>query len=228
MDDPQRDELAELRRRAYGRSPDITEDPGALARLHALEARSPGTRPVAPPHAPATPDVLLDGSTPEAADPAAPPPARVTRIALLWAASLLVTAVVTALVTAGATLWAGGSSDREVAILRLSDTGELPGWVNSGTADSLTSEDFYGLRVLKQPSGADGGSCISVLQASGEGDGAYSGVAYSGCTAGTYAATAQLTVSPALPTRLREAFSDGTGLRFVLEGETVHVRTGSR
>ncbi|MWV47671.1 hypothetical protein GRS96_00100 [Rathayibacter sp. VKM Ac-2803] len=231
MDQPRPDELAELRRRAYGRAPDIDRDPEALARLRALEAgeRPDEERPAGQEPAASPPE---ESGVPEA--DSAPPPAPRRRIALLWTASILASALLAAGATAGVTAWVAdrsGPPGREVATLTLTNSGDVPGWVNSGLADSLVSEDFHGLRVLKQPSGEDGGSCIYVLQsATSDGDAygglAYSGVSYSGCTAGPFPAVAQLIVTAAQPDELRDAFSEGSALRFVLEGETVHVSTG--
>ena len=186
------DELRELQRRAYGRRPDL--EPRELARLRALESGGP----------------LLA----EEPEPAPRPP--ISRpIALLWAASL----VVAVAAGAGAALWATTAPDHEVASLPLTPAEDLPRF--GGAESTLASEPFHGLRLVKRPSGDDGGACLSVvLAASGE-----SVIVSSGCSARSFPATAQLTVSSSLPAELREEFGEGSGLRFVLEGETVHVRS---
>ncbi|MCM6763548.1 hypothetical protein NB037_14080 [Rathayibacter sp. ZW T2_19] len=231
MDEPRHDELRALQRRAYGREPDLA--PEEWTRLQALEAAaalpsgSAPREPVAAPGPiadarPMLPDPLLSGSAvPDgtADDPAASgagphrPASPRLRLLLLRAAAL----VAAALLGAGVTTWAAAPDDREVATLRLAPAEDLPGW--GGSEDTLASEVFHGLRMVKRPSGEDGGSCLYVVPAEADA----SGIVYSGCSARSFPATAQLTVSPSLPAELRDAFGDGSGLRFVLEGETVHV-----
>jgi hypothetical protein len=188
------DELRELQRRAYGRRPDL--EPRELARLRTLESGGP----------------LL------AEEPDSAPRPQIGRpLALLWAASLVV--AVAAGAGAGATLWATTAPDHEVASLPLAPAEDLPRF--GGAESTLASAPFHGLRLVKRPSGDDGGACLSVvLAASGE-----SVIVSSGCSARSFPATAQLTVSSSLPAELREQFGEGSGLRFVLEGETVHVRS---
>ncbi|OOB91437.1 hypothetical protein [Rathayibacter sp. VKM Ac-2630] len=219
MDEPAHDELRALQRRAYGRGPDLA--PGEWSRLRALEAAAaPRSGPVSRgPVAEAAPVATEDpfGETDPAPPDAAPgtprsASARLPRL-LLRAAAL----VAAALLGAGVTTLAAGSDSREVATLRLAPADDLAGW--GGSEDTLASDDFHGLRVVKRPSGEDGGSCLYVVPAESDA----SGIVYSGCSARSFPATAQLTVSPSLPSELRDAFGDGSGLRFVLAGETVHV-----
>jgi len=237
MDEPRHDELRALQRRAYGRGAGLA--PEEWTRLRALEtaaaprsgaaSREPGAEAGAAVPRPALPDpatresALPDRAPPDIAPPDAalpdPPPTphgsaplRVRRLLLRGAAL-----VAAALLGAGVATWAGSAPEDEVATLRLTPAEDLPGW--GGSEDTLASEPFHGLRLVKRPSGEDGGSCLYVVPAETDA----SGIVFSGCSARSFPATAQLTVSPSMPSELRDAFGDGSGLRFVLEGETVHV-----
>lgn len=46
-----------------------------------------------------------------------------------------------------------------------------------------------------------------------------------GCSAGAFPAVTRFTVTSAAPDALRERFAVGTSLRFVLEGDEIHVRS---
>ncbi|MBO0983765.1 hypothetical protein [Rathayibacter sp. SD072] len=218
MDEAPHDELRALQRRASARLPDL--GPEEWERLRALEG---GAAAAAPPEPVGTREPAEPPRDPQGPGPDGDPPAALLdgepqrpvrrRIPLLRAASL----VAAALLGAGVTTWAAAPDDREVATLRLAPAEDLPGW--GGSEDTLASEVFHGLRMVKRPSGEDGGSCLYVVPAESDA----SGIVYSGCSARSFPATAQLTVSPSLPSELRDAFGDGSGLRFVLEGETVHV-----
>lgn len=222
MDD---DELAELQRRAYGRRSDIERDPGALARLHDLEARE---RRVANEPAPPLPtgDEPALGDTiapPEDADvPSAAPSARAsgaprTRL-LLQLAALAATAAL----AVGATLAVTRASEppgSEAAVLTLTSGTDIPGWEDLGFEGSLTTEDFNGLTLVKQRSGGDGGSCLYVVRTVDPREGPF----HSGCTANSFPAIAQFTVSSSSPEALRQHFPVGTALQFILRGEEVHV-----
>ncbi|PPI24005.1 hypothetical protein C5D34_10720 [Rathayibacter sp. AY1B1] len=249
MDDQRPDELAELQRRAYGRGSDIERDPGALARLSALEARvrpAPGTaRPdAAAPGNGITEDAAPDDAAPpadasadEASEPLGhAPPRRSRRRSLLLLAALAATAAV----AVGASLLAtagDGQPGREVAVLPLSNGTDLPGWEGLGFDGSVTTEDFGGLTVVRQSLPADtgltvvrqrrsasAGSCLSIVRTADPQDGLF----FQGCTAGAFPAVAQFTVTSAAPEALRERFPIGTSLRFALEGDEIRVRSDAR
>lgn len=244
MDDQRPDELAELQRRAYGRGSDIERDPGALARLSALEARVRPALGTALPGAvvpadsgDAAPEDAAppaDASADEASDPLGHvPPRRSRRRGLLLLAALAATAAV----AAGATLLAtaeDGQPGREVAVLPLSNGTDLPGWEGLGFDGSVTTEDFGGLTVVRQSLPADtgltvvrqrrsssAGSCLSIVRTAEPQDGLF----FQGCTAGAFPAVAQFTVTSAAPEALRERFPIGTSLRFALEGDEIRVRS---
>jgi hypothetical protein len=249
VDHQRPDELAELQRRAYGRGSDIERDPGALARLSALEARvrpAPGT---ARPDAAAPGNAITEDAAPDDAAPPADasadevseplghaPPRRSRRRSLLLLAALAATAAV----AVGATLLAtagDGQPGREVAVLPLSNGTDLPGWEGLGFDGSVTTEDFGGLTVVRQSLPADtgltvvrqrrsssAGSCLSIVRTADPQDGLF----FQGCTAGAFPAVAQFTVTSAAPEALRERFPIGTSLRFALEGDEIRVRSDAR
>ncbi|AZZ50215.1 hypothetical protein C5E02_13985 [Rathayibacter rathayi] len=225
MDDRGRDELAELRRRAYGRRPDIDRDPLARARLVALEA---GARPVA--HEAAPPDVAAPAvEQPDSEHTPAPRSAR-ARTVLGWTTALLLTAAV------AATLFVTRAPEppgREIAVLPLTNGTDIPGWEGLGFDGSVTTEDFGGLTVVRQSRPGDAGltvvrqrrspstgSCLYIVRTVDPQDGPF----FQGCTAGAFPAVAQFTVTSDAPEALRERFPVGTGLRFSLEGDEVRVR----
>lgn len=222
------DELAELRRRAYGRRPDIERDPGALARLHDLEARQ---RRVANEPTPPLPNRDEPARAAEdAVDPpedAVPPPeaalsARASGAPRRHLLLQLVALAATAALAVGATLLVTRASEppgREAAVLPLTSGTDIPGWEDLGFEGALTTEDFDGLTVVKQHSGRDGGSCLYIVRTVDPREGPF----HSGCTANSFPAIAQFTVSDASPEALRDQFPVGTALQFVLRGEEVHV-----
>lgn len=229
------DELAELQRRAYGRRPDIERDPGALARLHDLEARE---RRVANEPTPPLPNrdepARAAGDADDPPEATVPPPEATVpppEAALSARASgaprrrlllQLVALAATAALAVGATLLVTRASEppgREAAVLPLTSGTDIPGWEDLGFEGALTTEDFDGLTVVKQHSGRDGGSCLYIVRTVDPREGPF----HSGCTANSFPAIAQFTVSDASPEALREHFPVGTALQFVLRGEEVHV-----
>ncbi|QHC74875.1 hypothetical protein [Rathayibacter sp. VKM Ac-2805] len=236
MDDQRPDELAELQRRAYGRGSDIERDPGALARLAALEARADSAPDAVQPDEAAPEETALPADAPadDASDPLDHvPPCRSRRRGLLLLAALAATAAV----AAGATLLAtaeDGQPGREVAVLPLSNGTDLPGWEGLEFDGSVTTEDFGGLTVVRQSRPADtgltvvrqrrsasDGSCLYIVRTAEPQDGLF----FQGCTAGVFPAVAQFTVTSTAPEALRERFAVGTSLRFTLEGDEIRVRS---
>ncbi|GAA5036448.1 hypothetical protein ACFQRL_09405 [Microbacterium fluvii] len=151
-----------------------------------------------------------------AAEPDTSP--RRPRRALVWAASI----VVAALVGAGATLGVQSLMSGRVAVLGVEEGAEWPTeYFGSATDDSRVFTEFHGLSVaaVDQP-GIEGVTvCLYVLDERG----VDSQMMTAGCAAGSFPASASLVVTGDSPDELTEAFEAGTALLFVLEGDRVEV-----
>lgn len=139
------------------------------------------------------------------------------RSTVLWLTGLIVTAIV----SAGVTLWAVRDGGR-IAVLQPTDPADWPDNVLGDPPEgSRLFDEFLGLTVVAMPqswgSGA-GMDCLYVLE-SGE-DGFMTTI---GCAAGVFSPAAALSVSERAPDELRERFADGTALQFVLNGDHVNV-----
>lgn len=190
-----RAELEALRYRAYGPSPDITDDPNALRRLAELEgwAEGPESEPSAPETtAPASaPPADAAAETPDESAATAPevpeqprqprPPARallrvslrrVPRIAwIAWGASLVAMATLAAVVTYGLVSIAPvavSQGARQIATLEPDPTLRLPtGWFGAGPSSRAYS--FYGLAMFETTQGmygATSGECLTMVLSS--------------------------------------------------------------
>jgi hypothetical protein len=139
------------------------------------------------------------------------------RVVLLWAGSL----VLTALIAVGATLWTVQSKGR-VAVLQVAEKTEWPEAVlGDPPPDSRVFESYLGLIVVVMPQSwgpGEGMDCLYVLERSGQGM-----MSTVGCAAGVFAPSAALSVSERAPDELRERYADDTALQFVLDGDLVHV-----
>ncbi|MDY0912984.1 hypothetical protein [Rathayibacter festucae] len=217
MDESERGELAELRRRAYGRGTGPALEAPERARLRLLEGRAvPGTGRPKPrdPHdeAPEEPE------TPSLEQAPAPVAGRIhRRVVVLWALSLVATAVVASALTAAVT----GPADPVVAVLPLSASDR---WTGSGFADVVGTEDFHGLTFLRSSGGGPPTSpdqCLAGVPTESDGG----ALVVNGCSAGSFPAVAQTTVRNGMPEQLVAEFGEGTGLRFTLDGDAVRVQT---
>ena len=225
MDEPEQDEqeqseLDGLRRRAYGRGAGPALDAPGWARLRLLEERAAPTavsrsadRAADPEPAP---PVESASAEPTTTPPAAVPVRSGMLLAVLWALSLVATAVLAGLTTA----WATSSTARDTAVLPLSASDR---WTGSGFADVVATEDFYGLTFLRSSGGGppdDLDLCLVAVPTETSGG----GLVINGCSAGSFPAVAQTTVRAGMPEPLVTEFGEGTGLRFTLDGDTVRVR----
>ncbi|OUE24361.1 hypothetical protein [Clavibacter michiganensis] len=241
MDEAQRGELRELRRRAYGPHPDL--DDAELGRLRELErearqgrsAAAPAAASAAaqavPPVAPAGSDTAdpahdADPADPgpdpadhDALDPAAGPAAPRRRTAILWAASVLVAVGATVALTTGLASVTG----REVATVALDPDRPVPDRWDDWYQDVATGVgEFHGLTVIGLVNPEDDAACVTVVAprfARGTNP-------VGGCAAGTFPARGVLTVTGDMPRELRDEFAEGTALEFVLEGGSVRVTAG--
>ncbi|MBF4618446.1 hypothetical protein ITJ44_10220 [Clavibacter sp. VKM Ac-2873] len=239
MDEAQRSELRELRRRAYGPRPDLDE--AELDRLRELEsqqgrsgagssASAPARAPLAaPPAAPADPsadqrdaaeddrDAAEEGpAEAAAARPASP---RRRRTAILWAASVLVAVGATVALTSGLTSMTG----RDVGTVALDPDRPVPDRWDDWYQDVATGVgEFHGLTVIGLENPADDEACVTVVAPRF----ARGANPVGGCAAGSFPARGVLTVTGDMPAELRDEFPEGTALEFVLEGGSVRVTAG--
>lgn len=234
MDEAQRSELRELRRRAYGPAPDL--DDAELDRLRELEA-GPRAAPRTPArHWAATRDGVagadagdteaaggddddLDGPDgPDDEDGPARPRIR-RRTTLLWAASVLV--AVGAAVAVSSVL--GGAAGREVGVVALDPDRPVPDRWDDWYDDAATGVgSFHGLTVIGLVNPEGDSDCVTVVAPRF----ARGSSPVGGCAAGDFPARGLLTVTGDMPAELRDEFPEGTALEFVLDGGSVRVTAG--
>ena len=248
------DELRGLRARAYGPSADIDRDPAAMARLAELEAAtgtgdaphrpapdrdrndSPGPRPVAPTHAPMTDATPVAEMAPAAdgdAAGSAPSPDLRRRprwlVPALWAASLVATAVITAIVTSTASVPPATAPEGGTLVAVLapdpSFSSDIFGTRGYGAQGF---EDFHGLTPIAVDDrwaasfGTD--SCLMIVAsgvAAGD-DSIYTGRWRTGCAAGPVPASVAMDLDSTVPAETSAAYADSV-LLFVLDGDLVRV-----
>ena len=242
MDDRDRDELAELRARAYGPAGRETLDAAGWARLHELESAVRAPEPVLESPAPERPVRDVDPAEPHpvrdldpapehpAQDPAPATAQRVpTRMRWLWAASVVAAAVI----GAGAASLAASARPADPPTGALPETVLQPNpglsvpvsfW---GSTGSTTVYEYYGLWVLRPEGGVRGTPADCLLIADRDDidlrTTAITGPVTGGCTAGAFPAAAQFTVTDDAPDRLLARHPAGSGLRFVADDDTVGV-----
>lgn len=155
-----------------------------------------------------------------------------------WIASLVATAVLTAVVTFGLVRVTPVESSHgapQIAALEPDPTVTIPaGWFGVGA--SSTVYDFYGLTLFETTGGfyGAGSDCFTVVltadlpedeEAAQNGYSA-SGPVYSGCRVGEFPATVSFPVDSGSPPELRERFPDAA-LQFVKVGDRIGVFQGS-
>jgi hypothetical protein len=198
---------------AWHPSPPSTTFPGADADAGA----DADTIPAAETPADGIPTETQGEPQPATADQTAPKPWWRRRVTLVWAGSLLITA----LIAIGATLWAVQAQGR-VAILQPADVSEWPDQVlGEAPENARVFDEYLGLMVVIMPQAwgpGDAMDCLYVLESSRQGF-----MSTIGCAAGAFPPSAALAVSDNAPDELRARHPDGTALQFVLEGDQVHV-----
>jgi hypothetical protein len=226
--DPARSELAELRRRAYG--PGRDADPADLDRLRVLEERAvarpsapaPSAVETAPAHAASRAVVDHVDQAPVHPDPVPSRPRLRRRLAVLWAASVVVAVALTAVLVSAVTAPAG----REVAVVRFDPDQDLPVYMRDYFGGAETgSARFHGLTLVRLEGDRSAspripGECLAIQPARA----ALSSTEGGGCAAGAFRASAQFVVNAGAPEELRDVFPVGTALLFDLRGDAVHVR----
>ncbi|MEV4686572.1 hypothetical protein [Microbacterium sp. LWH3-1.2] len=143
------------------------------------------------------------------------------RLPVLWAASV----VAAVLAGVALTLLVQSMEAGNVGVLHVDPEVEWPEDVWAGeTEDSFAFETFYGLTVLSQPQVTGDGTqgpvpCLIVFSGVGDNPSYLGG----SCGAGSFPAEAVFIVGRQAPSELRDRFPVGTAMRFVLDGEQVHV-----
>lgn len=235
-------ELRSLRERAYGRHPDIADDPAAVGRLRELERRAAPVREklaaVSAPPADTVDTAAVAADTPAAEDDeddapsadAEPAPRRLPRALRL--AAIVVGAVALIAATAGITVTATGWV-RDAAP-------RYPGAIAAGTlvavddgADSASDEpvgnrrfeDFRGFSVFVYRT-ADGSDyqCLSIVSPAQATDPSV-GQTLSGCGMPPFPTSVTLMIGDRSPRPARDTLADGTVVNFTLTEEGVEVAT---
>ena len=241
------DELRHLRARAYGPSADIDRDPAAVARLAELEstaaasdsgaesALDPDRDDTEPDEPPQEQPLIVDARSATgavAAESASPPDVRRRPrwlVPTLWAASLAVTAVITAIVTSTASVPPATAPEGGTLVAVLapdpSFSSDIFGTRGYGAQGF---EDFHGLTPIAVDDrwaasfGTD--SCLMIVAsgvAAGD-DSIYTGRWRTGCAAGPIPASVAMDVDSTVPAETSVAYPDSV-LLFVHEGDLVRV-----
>ena len=239
------DELRELRRRAYGRDPDIHLDPDALKRLHELE-RSQVV--VEPPVSDDVVEIVEPPVEPEPVPPPEPEPRRPPAWVLAFLGWLTGLRRSTVFMAIGALLIAAGiltaltlvqrvqTDPLQVGAVQVARLGadpgyELPEFFAGSESEARAYQGFLGLRPLSMPSGffaygsADS-TCIAIFSedATTMTANSFEGPIFTACGAGKFPAMLQFTSDmDDLPEELQSAFPDSTGLQFVYDAENDEV-----
>lgn len=238
------EELRELRRRAYGRDPDIHLDPDALKRLHELESlqvvvEAPVDVEVAEVvEQPAEPELRDVEPTPRR------PPAWVMAF-LAWLTGLRRSTVFLAI---GALLIAAGLVTALTIVQRVQtdplqvgatqvarlgvDTGyDVPEVFGGAAAQSdfgiRAFQLFHGLRGIVTSTGvfftgAPGAPCLTLYPEANvtTTSDSFGGAIFGGCAAGDFPPMVQFSAdTEGLPEELKAAFPESTGLQFIYDPE---------
>ncbi|MFJ4999085.1 hypothetical protein ACIP5T_13090 [Microbacterium sp. NPDC088619] len=260
MDATADDELRELRARAYGPRADIASDPAAMRRLQELESARMAA-PVRREHARSTPepspapaaegdaarsdrgegwdeDSLWDdeGAAPETSGRFG---WTARRQALLWAASVVVTAVIAAAITytlVSIPMFSASAQAPQIATLELTRTGAVPpGWF--GAEEDVAAVEFYGLTlfatagwVSESGDRSSESRCLNATptedvppESDPDGSSYTSGRIYGTCSVGSFPAAFVMPIDGESPGELVDRYPSGTALQFVLDGDRVRV-----
>lgn len=185
------EELAHLRKRAYGADADIHTDPEARARLDVLEAKHQRAVAAAEELAARVPPPLVDGvpehvasppplpsparvpaagaaggAGPEGAsgdaEPAVQAPARSSRRRVILAC--VITAAVTAAIVVPATMWASSLSTAPFMVLHpIAGAGTDALYADTFRAGALRFEEFYGMDVTVGVLGNTDDRCLMII-----------------------------------------------------------------
>lgn len=253
-------ELRELRERAYGPHADIASDPVAMRRLQELESarmaapvrreRARSTPEPSPAPAPEGDAARSDrgegwdedslwGDEGAASETSGRFGWTARRQALLWAASVVVTAVIAAAITytlVSIPMFSASAQAPQIATLELTRTGAVPpGWF--GAEEDVAAVEFYGLTIFATPGwvseSGDRSSedrCLNGVptedvppEAESDGSSYVSGRIWGACSVGSFPATFAMPIDGDTPDELIERYPAGTALQFVLDGDRIAV-----
>ena len=106
----------------------------------------------------------------------------------------------------------------------------MPAIFGTTSPEHIGFQEFYGLTVVATPGSWMGGydpdgRCLLLLRTADIDDDqqVVNGPIFNDCSAGTFPATVEIVVNRDVPQELRDRFSDGTALQFVLDGDRVGV-----
>lgn len=225
MDEDEAAEIARLRERAYGRTPDIAGDADAIRRLRELEARAApreAAEPPAPPVADPAPAAEEEGDGPAA--PAVPrrrlPRWAVAAGAIVAAAALVTaTALITTAVPDAAPRY---PSAAKVATLSVIDGGSAQEQASAGRRYA----DFRGFSVFAFTATAEDRpdvECLSIVSPEEAADDSLST-----CGAAPFPVSVTTVISERSPAAARATYPTGTTLNFTLTTSGVEVWVAER
>ncbi|WP_165142517.1 hypothetical protein [Microbacterium endophyticum] len=218
-------ELRVLRQRAYGPDADIARDLMALQRLRHLEsnakiASTPGASQIS-----SGPNAKDTSEETVGAEPADARPAVSARMRWLWVASIVAAIGSASLVT----VVVSTSSPTPYAQLHLIAGADVPEDLRASvdSEDYRRYDDFAGLLISSSTAPYLGQEtmCIYAMHADPAVAGRYGTIA--ACALPGLEPTMDYYIDEAAPGLLREKFTDGMAVRFVLKGDTVAVYVSS-
>jgi hypothetical protein len=185
------------------------------------------------------PDVDLEDDESDATteSPASPRRNRLRKwMPWLWVASLVVVGALAAGWTFASTLLVFTPIDRDadtrqLAVLDVDEALVPPGFFGISGGELTGFHEFHGLTPMVSTGEIFGGPadqrCLWLMRTDDVDPDSLgvSGPLFNDCAAGEFPATIEMEVTEDLPQELRDAFPDGTGLQFVLDGSRVGVFT---
>ncbi|MDE0546564.1 hypothetical protein [Microbacterium sp. C7(2022)] len=156
------------------------------------------------------------------------------RIKVWWALSVVGAVILTAAATWGINAMAPvqtSSGAPQIATLEpVTDVVIPDGWFGMGASSNIYQ--YYGLTLFESIGGfgVDGTRCFTAIATDDlpEDDAeannwSINGMAYSGCSVGSFPAIIQLPIDVSMPRELTDEFPDGGALQFIMDGDRVGV-----
>ena len=223
---PCEDELATLRARAYGKNPDIHEDPTALKRLAELEGLLDAGEKKADvvssgEDASGLPADAVDDPLPATVSAERPPIATSTKTRKWWIAAV-VGAAIAGLISG---FVVANYDPTVIATLHESHDAAIPDDLNGAEfPNPIRFEDYEGIVVVAfsdtGDEGAQSRNCVAVQEPLG--------MTVGGCSHGGLDALVQIMVTKDSPPAIADLFPEGTTLRFTYTNGVVLVRSSAR
>ena len=151
--------------------------------------------------------------------------------AVLWLVSLVAVAAIAAGVAFAATWMAPvtrGTDARQIATLSPDPDFDWNQAFGGSSETMRGGYTFHGLSIVVSDagffaSGSAASGCLLAYPSANVADDTVSGPVFTGCGAGPFPATVQLTVDNTLPPELHDAVGDDAALQFVLDGDKLGV-----